>query len=82
MPQQKQQREHIKKKTTGRAYQLVKELTTETDKTTHDKFGKCPTGEKRNSADGQTVAQNNKVMGFVMTMQIWAKFSKTHDVVC
>ena len=64
----------LNKNNSKRAYQLVKDLTSEKlgrSLAIQDKSGKCLTEEKRISADGQNIAQNSTTMRVVQTTQYW-----------
>ena len=64
----------LNKNSSKRAYQQVKDLTSETQgrsSAIKDKSGKCLTEEKRFSADGQNIAQNCTTMKVVETTQYW-----------
>ena len=68
----------LNKNNSKRAYQLVKDLTSEKQgrsSTIQDKSGKCLTEEKRFSADGQNIAQNCITMRVVETMLYWTAAS-------
>ena len=70
----------LNKNNSKRAYQLVKDLTSEKQGRSspiQDKSGKCLTEEKRFSADGQNIAQNytTKCMRIVETTQYWSAVS-------
>ena len=64
----------LNKNNSKRAYQLVKDLTSEKQgrsSAIQDMSGKCLTEEKRFSADGQNIAQNSTTMRVVQTTQYW-----------
>ena len=68
----------LNKNNNKRAYQLVKDLTSEKQgrsSTVQDKSGKCLTEKKRFSADGQNIAQNCTTMRVVETMLYWTAAS-------
>ena len=70
----------LSKNNSKRAYQLVKDLTSEKQgrsSTIQDKSGKCLTllKKKRFSADGQNIAQNCTTMRVVETTQYWTAVS-------
>ena len=68
----------LNKNNSKRAYQLVKDLTSEKQgrsSTIQDKSGKCLTEKKRFSADGQNIAQNCTTMRVVETMLYWTAAS-------
>ena len=68
------------KNNSKRAYQLVKDLTSEKQgtcrsSTIQDKSGKCLTEKRIFSADGQNIAQNCTTMSVVKTTQYWTAAS-------
>ena len=66
------------KNNSKRAYQLVKDLTSEKHGRStliQGKSGKCLTKNRRFSADGQNIAQNYTIMRVMVTMQFWTAIS-------